>query len=438
MRDFLADDVRRREHVIGVMRRVFEGYGFEPLETPAVENLDTLQGKYGDEGSQLIFKILKRGEHEGSGQADLALRYDLTVPLARVVAHHQARLPKFYKRYQIQPVWRADRPARGRFREFYQCDIDAVGATSAVVEAEQCAVVADVLTTLGFDDFVIRLNHRQILSGLLRTFGVPLNLEASALVAVDKQDRIGRDGVREELERRGVPNETAAILIDTLLPLGSEDQGNTLARLSSILTSHAEGTAAVANLREIISLASVTNAGGRIRVDPSLARGLSYYTGAIMEVSVSDLSGSLAGGGRYDNLVGMFSKELIPACGFSLGLERILVVMGERGMFPADLPGAPADVLMAVFDGPATVAAMGLAADLRRAGLRVLMYPAPVKLGRQFKYADERRIPFVAVLGEEEMAAGTVTVKDLAAKTQATYDQAAVGAALHEALANRG
>src|SRR5687768_197660 len=204
MRDFLPEDVRRREYVIGIIKRVYERYGFEPLETPAVENLDTLMGKYGEEGNQLIFKILKRGEHEASGQADLALRYDLTVPLARVVAQYQSKLPRLFKRYQIQPVWRADRPARGRFREFYQCDVDSLGSTSPAIEAELCAAVSDALTALGFQDFVIRLNHRQLLTAILDASGVPGELHGEALIAVDKLDKIGRVGVQGELESRGI------------------------------------------------------------------------------------------------------------------------------------------------------------------------------------------------------------------------------------------
>jgi histidyl-tRNA synthetase len=207
MRDFLPEEIRRRQHVIGVIAGVYERYGFEPLETPAVENLETLLGKYGEEGNQLIFKILKRGEHEASGQADLALRYDLTVPLARVIAHHQSRLPRFFKRYQIQPVWRADRPARGRFREFYQCDVDALGSTSPVVEAELCMAVSDALEALGFSDFVIRLNHRRILSALLEGARVPAEQHGDVLVALDKLDKVGEAGVREELALRGVPAE---------------------------------------------------------------------------------------------------------------------------------------------------------------------------------------------------------------------------------------
>src|SRR3982751_3291651 len=204
MRDFLPDDVRRREYVIGIVKRVYERYGFEPLETPAVENIDTLMGKYGDEGNQLIFKILKRGEHEASGQADLALRYDLTVPLARVIAHHQSKLPRLFKRYQIQPVWRADRPARGRFREFYQCDVDTLGSSSPAVEAELCGAVSDVLNELGFNDFVIRINHRELLTSMLSRAGVATHQHGDALVALDKLDKIGPEGVDAELANRGI------------------------------------------------------------------------------------------------------------------------------------------------------------------------------------------------------------------------------------------
>src|SRR5688500_15929849 len=225
MRDFLPEDVRRREYVVGIIKRVYERYGFEPLETPAVENLETLLGKYGEEGNQLIFKILKRGEHEASGQADLALRYDLTVPLARVIAHHQAKLPRLFKRYQIQPVWRADRPARGRFREFYQCDVDSLGSTSPVIEAEVCAAVSDALIGLGFTDFRIRVNHRQLLTSTLNAVGIPEPLHASSLVAVDKLDKIGRDNVAAELATRGVAAPAVESLLGILEVWGAGDAG---------------------------------------------------------------------------------------------------------------------------------------------------------------------------------------------------------------------
>src|SRR6266498_3173088 len=218
MRDLLPEDVRKREHVIGIITRVYERYGFEPLETPAVENIETLLGKYGEEGNQLIFKILKRGEHEASGQADLALRYDLTVPLARVIAHHHAKLPRLFKRYQIQPVWRADRPARGRFREFYQCDVDSLGSSSPMVEAELCAAMSDALTELGFDDFVIRINHRELLTSILSVAGVGAYQHGDALVALDKLDKIGPAGVDGELANRGIEEQARNALLQVFLP----------------------------------------------------------------------------------------------------------------------------------------------------------------------------------------------------------------------------
>jgi len=432
MRDFLPEDVRRREYVIGIITRVYERYGFEPLETPAAENLETLMGKYGEEGNQLIFKILKRGEHEASGQADLALRYDLTVPLARVIAHHQSKLPKLFKRYQIQPVWRADRPARGRFREFYQCDVDSLGSTSPVIEAEVCAAVSDALTELGFADFRIRINHRQLLAAILNTRGVPEPLHGTALVAIDKLDKIGADGVTAEMESRGIAAESAKALLSTFEVVRRDrmDAGHLLA--------DASGIAALENLAAIFELSAATSAGPHLQFDPSLARGLSYYTGAIMEINVPDLAGSLGGGGRYDNLVGMFLGKSVPACGFSLGLERILVVMGERTMFPPSLATTSADVMVAMFDAKDAPHALRVAGMLRASGLRVMVYPDADKIGKQIKYADAQHIPFVAILGGDEIANGTVTVKNLTAQTQSTYDQAAAGAAIFEGLKHRG
>jgi histidyl-tRNA synthetase len=436
MRDFLPDDVRRREYVIGIIKRVYERYGFEPLETPAVENIETLLGKYGEEGNQLIFKILKRGEHEATGKADLALRYDLTVPLARVVAQHQSKLPRIFKRYQIQPVWRADRPARGRFREFYQCDVDSLGSTSPAVEAELCAAVSDALMELGFNDFVIRINHRELLTAILRRAGVGAHQESDALIALDKLDKIGPQGVDAELANRGIEEQARNALLQIFL--GGADDVDLLMGVAGFVSSDDVGERAIANLQAIMRLTGHTGAAGKIRFDPSLARGLSYYTGAIMEINVADLAGSLAGGGRYDNLVGMFLGQNIPACGFTLGLERILLVMTERSMFPPTLATTPADVMIATFDASGAGAAMGVAAMLRNAGLRVLVYPDAEKIGRQIKYADSRGIPFVALLGEDEIKAGTVTVKNLSAQTQATYDQSAAGAAILEGLKQRG
>ena len=440
MRDFLSEDVRRREHVIGIIKRVYERYGFEPLETPAVENIETLLGKYGEEGNQLIFKILKRGEHEATGQADLALRYDLTVPLARVVAQYQSKLPRLFKRYQIQPVWRADRPARGRFREFYQCDVDSLGSTSPVVEAELCAAVADALTELGFNDFTIRVNHRQALTAFLESAGLPLESHGDALVALDKFDKIGEEGVDKELTLRGISEDVRKKLRAQFGELAGiqKDADAGIHRVADFMARHPAGVAAIKNLQAIFALAAETSAASHVKFDLSLARGLSYYTGAIMEINVADLAGSLGGGGRYDNLVGMFLGQNIPACGFSLGLERILVVMGERNMFPPTLATTPADVMIATFDAAGAPAAMRLAAQLREAGLRVLVYPDPEKIGKQIKYADSRGIPFVALLGENEIRDNTVTVKNLAAQTQDTHAQMDAGAKIREALRQRG
>jgi len=425
MRDFLPEDVRRRDYVIGVVSSVYQRYGFEPLETPALENIETLTGKYGEEGNKLIFKVLRRGEHESSGETDLALRYDLTVPLARVVAEYRGRLPKFFKRYQIQPVWRADRPARGRFREFYQCDVDVIGSRSALIETEMLAAISEVLQRLGFADFTIQLNHRQLLTATLNRAGVEPALHSTALVALDKLDKIGVDGVLAEMVSRNVPHKAAQALLEKV---GSRD-----------LDSFAEGDGAPAadNLAQIMSLCESTAAAGHVRFAAFLARGLSYYTGAIMEVTVPDLPGSLGGGGRYDGLIGMFSGEDVPACGFSLGLERILVVMAERSMFPSVVERAPADVLMTVFDAGSIPEALKLAGELRASNLRVDLYPEPDKLGKQMKYAASKQIPFVAILGADELARGEVTIKNLTTGTQQSRARATVAQDIQSQIANR-
>jgi histidyl-tRNA synthetase len=435
MRDFLPEDVRRREYVIGVIADVYRRYGFEPLETPAVENIETLMGKYGEEGDRLIFKILKRGE-EGrhTGEADLALRYDLTVPLARVVAEYRGKLPKFFKRYQVQPVWRADRPQKGRFREFYQCDVDVVGSTSPVIEVELCSAVSDVLSRLGFNDFVIRLNHRQVLAGLLVAAGVEPALHGTALVALDKLDKLGAGGVQSELVSRGLDEDVAqrllatfagAAAVTTAHPDPASFNREMLAMLEARLGTGAGGpgaavglpvdtpAAGLATLNHIVRLSMATSAARHVRLDPSLARGLSYYTGAIMEIAVPDLAGSLGGGGRYDGLIGMFSGEQVPACGFSLGLERILVVMSERQMFPEDVTTSPADVLVTLWSAERTPDSLAVAASLRAAGVRVDVYPEADKLGKQFKYAAARGFPYVVIIGDDEAARGEVTVKDM-------------------------
>jgi histidyl-tRNA synthetase len=449
MRDFLPVDVRKREYVIGIIKETYESYGYEPLETPAVENIETLMGKYGEEGNQLIFKILKRGEKldveqakSGRDLSDLALRYDLTVPLARVVADRRNDLPKFFKRYQIQPVWRADRPARGRFREFYQCDVDAIGSESSVIEAELISAVGEILRKLGFSNFGIRLNHRRLLTGICAASGVHEDLYNDVLVTIDKIDKIGTDGVELELNGLGLSSECVGHLmrfLNTLrfqqTPAGSDNiqtekkpvdnlafNRETLAQIKDLLDEgHVNRDDDLLNLESILDLTKDDNCGGHIRIDISLARGLSYYTGAIMEINVPDLAGSLGGGGRYDGLIGMFGKEQIPACGFSLGLERILVVMDERGMFPPEIAESrAADVMVTIWNEDTIAESLKLADELRKQGLRALVYPEADKLGKQIKYADSIKVPFVCVLGESEISGGTVTVKNMETGEQET------------------
>ena len=452
MRDFLPEDVRKRDYVIGVIKDVYSRYGFEPLETPAAENIETLMGKYGEEGNQLIFKILKRGVHEGTGEADLALRYDLTVPLARVVAEYRDKLPKFFKRYQIQPVWRADRPARGRFREFYQCDVDVLGSQSMLVEAEICAAASEVLVKLGFNDFCVRLNHRKVLTGILGIAGVALDKHDAALIALDKLDKIGSDGVKKEFVAREIDEPAGDRLLRFFSDLSSlehaaeiaaEDNAQeafnkaVLGRIVEFVKDNELGARGVDELQSILEFADATGIAKRIKIDPTLARGLSYYTGAIMEINVKDLAGSLGGGGRYDNLVGMFLGQEVPACGFSLGLERILVVMNERSMFPAWLDSSPADVMVTIWNKESVGESIKLAQDLRAAGLRVDLYPEADKLGKQFKYASSLRIPFVAVLGEDEQAQGLVALKDMQSGEQRSVTRDDVATMVKEMLRQR-
>ena len=445
MRDFLPEDVRKREYVIGVIKEVYERYGFEPLETPAVENIETLMGKYGEEGNQLIYKILKRGVHESTGAADLALRYDLTVPLARVVAEYREKLPKFFKRYQIQPVWRADRPARGRYREFYQCDVDVLGSRSMIVEAEICAAASEVLTRLGFNDFCVRINHRKALTGILAVAGVPLDKHDSALIALDKLDKVGREGVEKEFSARGIESAAGNSLLNFFSALNELDHAAEIAdqtqealnrailgRIVEFVGDNELGAQGVDELQSIIDFADSSGIAEKLKIDPSLARGLSYYTGAIMEINVKDLAGSLGGGGRYDNLVGMFSAQQVPACGFSLGLERMLVVMTERNMFPAEIGASPSDVMVAIRDETRRSAkeSLSLAKELRSAKIRTDVYPVDdATLGVQYKYGASRGIPLAVVPVDDK-----VLIRDLRTREEFTVSRKELLARLRELL----
>lgn len=424
MRDFLPTEAARRARVFRIVEEVYESYGFEPLQTPAMERLSTLMGKYGEEGDQLLFKIMKRARKfaqavrkENPSEHDVAdhgLRYDLTVPLARIVAEYQNDLPRYFKRYQIAPVWRADRPQHGRYREFIQCDVDVVGSPSMTVEAEVTAALSEVLDRLEFGSFAIHMNHRRLLSAMLEAAGIPKNMRPGVLITIDKLDKIGRNEVIKELEdERGIDRDA----IDQLLPLlGAQptldtDNANTLNRLQEEIGHLEDGQIAIRELRQILHYAEGGPAERRLIVDPYLARGLSYYTGPIFEIRSDDFSGSIGGGGRYDELIGMFTKQSLPACGFSLGLERILLIMEERGMFQQEPP--PADVLVTLWNDDLTPESFALARDFRTAGLKVDIYPDTDRYGKQFKYADERRIPYVALLAPDEVDAGLVAMKHL-------------------------
>lgn len=435
MRDFLPPEVRRRERVVRTIREVYESYGFEPLETSACERLDVLLGKYGDEGDQLLFRILHRGEKAeralATGTAtvrdlgDLALRYDLTVPLARVVAEHQGKLPRVFKRYQIQPVWRADRPGRGRFREFFQCDLDVAGSASRGVEVEVASAAAEALRRLGFAEFRIRTNHRGVLAGTMEAAGVPPELERTAFVALDKFDKVGKDGVLRELAGRGVPAPAVERLATLLDPAPGGNAGE-IGRLREFLAASDRGRAALGDLVAFLDLARGSPAESHLAVDPSLARGLDYYTGPIFEVAAPDLAGSIGSGGRYDGLVGTFLGREVPACGFSLGLERILVLLAERGL--EGKPEPPAEALVAVFAPDLLAESLSLARELRAAGVRTDVHYDADKIGKQFRAADERGIPVVALVGPDEAAKGTVSVKVLATGERAEVPRAETGA----------
>jgi len=394
-RDLLPADMNRRLQVIDTVRGVFARYGFEPLETPAFERIETLTGKYGDEGEKLMFRILKRGEAGKQGEVDAALRYDLTVPLARMMAMNPG-LPLPFKRSQIQPVWRADRPQRGRFREFYQCDVDTVGTTSPIADAECIAVVHDALMALGLTQFTIRVNHRQLLAALAASIGA-LENESSLLVTLDKLDKLGRDGVTQELIDRGFEQAQ----VDQLW-----------AHIGGAPIPGAE--AVEAELQTILELAKDMGVDpDRVKLDRTLARGLDYYTGPVFEtVLMGDYTGSISGGGRYDGLIGMFSgKESVPAVGVSLGIERIFMLMEEMGLMPDTQ--TTTQVWVTVFSEETRFASLKAATELRSAGIRVQVSTRMGKLSKQFKDAHGRGVPHAMVIGPDDIAAGEVSIKDM-------------------------
>lgn len=408
-RDFLPAEMAGREHAFATIRRSFASHGFEPLDTPAFERLDVLTGKYGEEGDKLIFKILKRGDQASSGDADLALRYDLTVPLARVVARYGSQLPQPFKRYHLAPVWRADRPGHGRYREFLQCDVDTVGSDSRLADAETLITMADTIDALGLGGFTIQLNSRRALRGLVQAYGVDVAAETDLLVALDKLDKIGLDGVAGELRDRGIP--TAAIEL-LQQDLGADDAAGAI---RDRLAGTEDGPAGLAEIDEVLALTDGQIRGGRIIYAPVLARGLSYYTGPVFEFVHDDLDATIAAGGRYDGLIGMFSGSDVPATGCSLGLERILLILADR-----EIVSAAPQVLVTVMDQDGRADALAVARQLRDGGIDADVYVDDAKLGKQIKYADRRGIAYVVIRGESERDAATVAVKQLATGDQTT------------------
>jgi histidyl-tRNA synthetase len=402
-RDFLAREYETRERAFAVIRGVFARYGFEPLGTPAFERLDVLLGKYGDESDKLIFKILRRGEHEESGEADLALRYDLTVPLARVAAAYGSQLPAPYKRYAIGPVWRADRPGHGRFREFTQCDLDTLGSSSPLADAEVLCAQHDALTGLGVGSFRFLLNSRRVLTGLLEAFGVPAELGPGVLVTLDKLDKLSPAEVTAELTGRGLPGAQAAELVGVMTAPDAVEQ------IRKALGGSEEGSAGLDEVDAVLSLVSGQVPPGRVVFTPRLVRGLSYYTGPIWEMVADGVPGSIGSGGRYDHLIAALGGPDVPATGGSLGVERILLLLPEAGEQDARL-----DVAVTVLGEQYAACSFRLAAAARAAGLRASVYLAKSgKLGRQLKWASDTGARWALLYGAAEDNAGTVTVRDM-------------------------
>ncbi len=403
-RDFLAADVERREHAFAVIRSVFSRYGFEPLQTPAFERLDVLLGKYGDEADKLVFKILRRGEHEASGEADLALRYDMTVPLARVAAAYGSQLPMPYKRYALGPVWRADRPGKDRYREFVQCDLDTLGSTSLLADAETLSAQHDALAELGLPDFTIQLNSRRVLAGMQEAFAIPPDLSAGVLTSLDKLDKLAPGEVVAELAGRGLATAQAGELVTTLTAADAVD------RVRVALTKTDEGAAGLAEVDTVLSLLSGHVPAGRVVFTPRMVRGLSYYTGPIWEVVAPGVAGSIGSGGRYDHLIEQLGGPDVPGTGTSTGIERILSLLPGASAGP---PGRM-DVAVTVMRPDLDVESFGFAAAARAAGLRASVYlGSSGKLGKQLKWASDSGARWAVIYGEQEHEAGVATVRDM-------------------------
>ncbi len=413
-RDILPEQMIRRHYVIDVIRGVFETFGFEPLQTPALELSEVLMGKYGPDAEKLIYQA----GHSG-GKENISLRYDLSVPLCRVVAMYP-QLPKPFKRYQIDPVWRAERPQKGRYRQFYQCDADTVGSDSMLADAENVNLIYQVLSRLGFKQFEININDRKLITGIGQFAGVPSEQLGGLYRSIDKLDKIGLDGVREELRKNEIP-ETVIEKLLVLLQIEG-DAETVLGALAEKLENSEVATEGIAELKELSSyLAMLQLPEECYRVNVAMVRGLEYYTGPIYETVVEQPKiGSITGGGRYDELIGNFSKQSHPATGTSFGIERIIDVMEEFSMFPPTVGKTVTQVLVTLFDEQLMQESLKLATSLRQAGVQTEVYFHAARLSGQLKYADSRGIPYVAILGPDEVEAGNVAIRHLASRTQQT------------------
>ena len=430
-RDFGPVQMERRNYILDAIKATFQLYGYQQIETPAMENLSTLTGKYGEEGDQLLFKILNSGDFlkdvapedvvKGSAAnlnklAEKGLRYDLTVPFARYVAMNRNELTFPFKRYQIQPVWRADRPQRGRYREFYQCDADVVGTDSLLCEAEIIGMIRQVFSKLGLNDYSIKINNRKILTGIAEAIGAE-GKEGPLCVAIDKLDKIGWEKVQEELQQRGFEN-SSLVQLEPLVNL-KEGVSNRIEVLNGFLKNSPIGLQGLQELEEVFKLLEGMGSNlDHVDFDPMLARGLSYYTGAIFEVKVHGVSiGSVSGGGRYDNLTGVFGLSGVPGVGFSFGVDRLYDVLEELTLFPAQrLEGT--QLLLAHFDQAGFDYALRCLTVLREAGIRAELYPEVTKLKKQLEYASKKELPFVGICGDQEIATDTVALKVLATGEQ--------------------
>ena len=403
-RDFLGPDMELREHAFSLLRSVLASYGFEPLQTPAFERLDVLLGKYGDEGDKLVFKILRRGEHEASGEADLALRYDMTVPLARVAAAYGSQLPVPYKRYVIGPVWRADRPGRDRYREFVQCDLDTLGSASILADAEALCAQHDAFAALGLPQFSIQLNSRHVLFGLLEAFSVPGSIGTQVLTSLDKLDKMAPDDVVTELVERGLTAGVAGDIVSTLTASDSAD------RLRVALKQTETGTAGLDEVDTLLSLVSGQIPAERLAFTPRMVRGLSYYTGPIWEVVADGIAGAIGSGGRYDHLIEALGGPDTPGTGSSIGVDRILGLLPET----SGPEQGRVDVAVTVMGQEFAQQAFDFAAAARSAGLRASVYlGSSGKLGRQLKWASDSGARWCLIYGEREHRGGAVTVRDM-------------------------